>query len=124
MSRSLPEWIGKTDDTPVPPRVRQRVFDAHDGRCALSGRKIHPGDKWEVDHRIALANGGENRETNLQPVLIAPHRVKTAQDVAEKARDRRKRQKHLGLHRPKRKLPGSRDSGWKAKIGGGWERRQ
>jgi 5-methylcytosine-specific restriction protein A len=67
MSRSVPEWIGKTDDTPPPPRVRLRVFEAHNGKCHLTGRKIGPADQWDVDHVLALANGGENRESNLAP---------------------------------------------------------
>jgi hypothetical protein len=27
MPRSRPEWRGKTDDDPVPPRVRLRIFE-------------------------------------------------------------------------------------------------
>ena len=42
MSRAVPEWIGKTPDTKVPPRVRLRVFEKHDGTCHISGRKIRP----------------------------------------------------------------------------------
>lgn len=105
MSRSVPEWVGKTPDTKIPPRVRLRVFEAHGGICAISGRKITAADAWDVDHTVALANGGENRESNLQPVLKEPHREKTARDVAEKARDRRKRQKHLGIKQTKAKIP-------------------
>lgn len=116
--RSVPEWIGTTPDTPVPPRVKLRVFEAHGGKCHLTGRKIGPGDKWELDHRIALANGGEHRETNLAPALAQAHRAKTAQDVAQKAKDDRVRKKHLSIHQPKSVIPGSKRSRFKKKLNG------
>lgn len=103
MTRELPEWIGKTPDTPIPARVRVRVFERHGGRCHLSGRKIMPGDVWDCDHVIALINGGENRETNLAPALRDPHRKKTAEDVAIKSKTYRMRARHLGL-KPKSRL--------------------
>ena len=101
MSRSTDEWIGKTDDQAVPPRVRLRVFERHGGICHLSGGKIMPGDAWDVDHVIALVNGGEHRESNMAPALRIEHRKKTARDVAQKAKDRRIRQKHVGVKRPR-----------------------
>jgi len=98
--RSVPEWQGATPDTRPPARVRLRVFLAHDGVCYLSRRKIGPGDDWECDHVRALINGGLNVESNLAPVLKAPHRVKTNADVAEKAKVDRIAKKHLGITRP------------------------
>jgi len=96
-ARSVPEWIGATPDTAIPPRVRLRVFEAHGGVCHISGRKIRAGEKWEADHVIALINGGENREANLAPALSDKHKAKTAADVRQKADVARKRQKHLGI---------------------------
>ena len=55
------------------------------------------GDLWDVDHVVALVNGGEHREANLAPALRDKHREKTAQDVAEKSMIARGRAKHLGL---------------------------
>jgi hypothetical protein len=95
--RSVPEWIGATPDTAIPPRVRLRVFEAHGGVCHISGRKIRAGEKWEADHVIAVINGGENRESNLAPALLDKHKAKTAADVRQKADVARKRQKHLGI---------------------------
>jgi 5-methylcytosine-specific restriction enzyme A len=123
MTRSVPEWIGKTDDSPIPPRVRLRVFDRCGGICHLSGRKIAAGEPWDCDHIIALINGGAHRESNLAPVLVAPHRVKTKEDVALKSKNAKVRKKHLGIKRKGRPMPGSKASGIKMKIGGGWERR-
>ncbi len=118
MSRSTPEWIGKTDDTPIPARVKARVFEAHKGVCHISGRKITAADKWDCDHVIALCNGGENRESNLAPALKDEHKKKTKRDVAQKKKDRRVRSKHLGLSQPKSAIPGSKNSKWKRKLDG------
>jgi 5-methylcytosine-specific restriction protein A len=94
--RSLPEWIGKTPDAKVPPRVRLRVFERYGGKCWISGRKIMPGDAWDLDHIKALINGGEHRESNLAPALRDKHREKTAEDVDEKSKVYRIRAKHTG----------------------------
>ena len=107
--RAVPEWIGKTPDTPIPPRVRLRVFDRHRGICQITGRKIMPGDKWDCDHIRAICNGGENREFNLQPAIQKAHRAKSRDDVAEKAKSDRIRKKHLGIRTTARPMPGSRD---------------
>ncbi len=105
MARSTDEWIGATDDSRPPPRVRLRVWEREGGRCWISGRKIMPGEPWELDHKIALINEGENRESNLAPALKDKHRVKTNADVAEKAVITRQRQKHLGITGAKRPWP-------------------
>lgn len=120
-SRSVPEWIGAHPDAKVPPHVRARIFDAHGGRCGLTGRKIRPGDAWELDHKRALALGGEHRETNLRPVLSLAHKAKTATDVGTLAKDRRVRAKHIGAApKSRRPLPGGRHDRMKHKVGGGW----
>jgi 5-methylcytosine-specific restriction enzyme A len=117
--RTVPEWIGKTPDTPAPPRVRLRVWDAAGGRCAICGRKIGAGERWECDHIVALANGGENRESNLRVLCCNCHKIKTRGDVAEKAKIARIRDKHLGI-RPhqSRPMPGSRASGIRKRMNG------
>ena len=99
--RSLPEWIGATPDAKVPPRVRLRVFERAGGVCHISGRKIAPGDRWDLDHVVALVNGGENRESNLAPALRNKHKEKTKDDVKEKARIAAKAKKHVGVKKPK-----------------------
>lgn len=101
MSRSVDEWIGKNDDVMPPPRVRLRIFDAHGGVCHISQRKIRAGELWDLDHVIALCNGGENRESNLAPALRDKHREKTADDVKQRAKDDRVRAKHNGTYQPK-----------------------
>jgi 5-methylcytosine-specific restriction protein A len=123
MSREIPEWIGKTDDDPVPPRVRLRVFDRFKGICCECETKII-ARRWICDHRQALINGGQNREANLGPIHADCDKTKTAADVAEKSKNARVRSKHLGIKKRKgRPFPGARDSGIKMKVGGGWVRR-
>jgi 5-methylcytosine-specific restriction endonuclease McrA len=95
--RKVKEWIGRTPSTPVPPRVKLRVFERHGGVCHISGRKIRAGEPWECDHVVAIINGGLNRESNLAPALKAKHREKTDADVAEKAWVASVRKKHLGI---------------------------
>ncbi len=97
MARKVPEWIGKTPDEKVPDHVRLRVFREYGGRCHITGKKIRPGDDYDIDHVIALINGGENRESNLAPALRDAHRKKTAEDVGEKAHVDRAAMRHFGL---------------------------
>jgi 5-methylcytosine-specific restriction endonuclease McrA len=93
--RTVDEWVGKTDDHRAPDKVRRRIFD-RDNRCHLCEQEIQTGQKWDLDHVIALINGGENRENNLRPAHTKCHKDKTAQDVAEKAKVAAVRQKHIG----------------------------
>lgn len=102
--RKVEEWVGQTDDTRAPPRVRARIFD-RDNRCHLCGCEIQIGQKWDLDHVVALINGGENREANLKPSHRKCHVEKTARDVAEKAKVAAIRQKHIGAVAPKQKIP-------------------
>lgn len=103
-ARSLKEWIGKTPDSRPPPHVRLRIFERYKGVCHWSGIIIRPGDNWDVDHVKAQINGGENRESNIAPILRGkPHKEKTRQDVAEKSRNYRKRANHF-LPAPRSKI--------------------
>lgn len=101
IGRSVEEWIGKSPDSKPPPSVALRVFDRWDGRCHITGRVIKPGDKWEIEHIKSLRNGGQNRESNLAPALVAPHKEKTAEERDMGAKADRIRKKHLGLHKSK-----------------------
>jgi 5-methylcytosine-specific restriction enzyme A len=128
MARSVPEWIGRTDDTPVPPRVRLRVLERF-GRCCDPdrgcGRPLRPGDRWTCDHIVALINGGENRERNLHPLCAWCEPPKTRDDVREKSRSYRTllRQAGIRLRPTGRPLIGTIASGWRHRMDGTWERR-
>lgn len=100
MARATKEWIGKTDDSKAPPRVRQRIYDRDGGKCHICGLPIGQ-KKWEADHKLALINGGENREKNLAPAHVPCHKSKTRKDVATKAKIAKQRGKHTGAIQPK-----------------------
>lgn len=98
MSRNVDEWQGATDSTPVPPRVRIRVFERDGGVCQCGCKiVIRPGMKWQTDHKVALINGGKNRESNLTTLLTDHHKVKTARDLSIKSKTSAMRAKHLGI---------------------------
>jgi 5-methylcytosine-specific restriction endonuclease McrA len=97
MSRSVPEWIGKTDDTPVPPRVKERVAHKFNDCCQQCARRIGGKLRAEYDHVIPLCLGGENRESNLALVCNECHLGKTRLDVKLKAKVARVRKRHLGI---------------------------
>jgi 5-methylcytosine-specific restriction protein A len=125
MSRSVEEWVGKTDDTAIPPRVKLRVFDRYGGVCQCGcGRKIRAGEPWDAEHLIALINGGENRERNLGPCVREHHKGKTARDVAIKSKTAAVRMKNLGIKRKSsRPMPGSKASGFRIRMNRTVERR-
>lgn len=102
--RSVPEWVAKHDDQAIPPKVRLRVFAKYQGICQLSQRKISAGEAWDLDHIKALWRGGEHRESNLHPVLKAPHRQKSSEEQSIQAKCDRIAKKHLGIF-PKSPTP-------------------
>lgn len=121
--RTTPEWIAKHPDQSVPPRVRLRVFERCGGRCHISGRKIGPADKWDLEHIVPLADGGEHREGNIAPALIDEHKKKTSREATQRAKERRVRQKHLGIHKTRFPMRGGKNSRFKKKIDGTVEER-
>lgn len=97
MPRAPKEWIGKTDDAKIPPRVRLRVFDRAGGICHWCKIAIKaPPETWQADHVVALINGGGHRETNLAPIHSHCHVEKTGLDVADKKKVAAVRKKHIG----------------------------
>jgi 5-methylcytosine-specific restriction enzyme A len=119
VSRELPEWIGATDDQAIPPRVKLRIFEKALGRCKGCGLTIRAGTVPAYDHIIALVNGGENRERNIQLLCQPCHAPKTKADVAKKSLVYRKKAKHLGIRlRKSRPIPGSKASGLKKGFDG------
>jgi 5-methylcytosine-specific restriction endonuclease McrA len=105
MSREVSEWIGSHDDQAIPPRVKVRIFQKADGKCANCGRPIAGSVRPAYDHIVPLIAGGRNRESNVQLLCVSPcHAEKTRADVAEKKLVARKHKKHIGAIGPKRKL--------------------
>ena len=102
MSRELPEWVGRTDNAAIPPRVKVRIFLEAEGKCRNCTRFIGGSITAEYDHITALINGGKHCESNLQLLCNECHKQKTGADVAEKSRIYRKRASHIGLKKPRK----------------------
>lgn len=119
MPRKVSEWVGKTDQTPIPQRVKLRIVEAQFGVCACGcGVELGQGEAIEFDHTLALILGGENRETNIRALRAPCHKPKTAADVKIKAKIARVRAKHLGIEKPKSRLPCSKSSPFKKRLDG------
>lgn len=114
MSRTVPEWIGKTDDSMPPDRVKDRIRERQRNRCALTDVPLVPGVKVQYDHIVPLWLGGENRESNLQAVTEAAHKNKTRAEATVRAKCNRTRKKHLGIKKPSsfRKPPADMKFNW------------
>lgn len=104
MTRPVREWVGRDASTPLPARVKLRIFDRFGGNCDVCGLQCGPYRNPEYDHRPALINGGENRESMIRLVCRPCHRVATHADVAEKAATARVRKKHLGIKKRRRAM--------------------
>lgn len=102
--RARPEWIADHPDQAIPKVVKLRIWEREGGRCYLTGAKINVGDAYEFEHVIALANGGEHRESNIRLALKDAHRAKTSDDAKLTAKIRRQQLKHIGAW-PKSKTP-------------------
>ena len=61
------------------PQLRKELFDRQNGICPITGVKIEDpldGQKWEVDHTIALKNGGLDSIENMQLIDKIENRKK------------------------------------------------
>jgi 5-methylcytosine-specific restriction protein A len=106
------------------PTRRARIFSAHDGKCHICGGQIDgTRERWDVEHIIPLEISRDDDDNNLAPAHVSCHKAKTKQDAADIAKCKRVERKHNGAHRARSIIPGSRDSKWKRKIGGGVEPR-
>ncbi|MER9901653.1 HNH endonuclease [Mesorhizobium sp. M0130] len=94
--RSLSEWIGSTPDAKVPDWVRDRIFVRAGRRCHISGRRIRPGEGWQLEHIKPLSLGGEHRESNLAPALNLYHQAKSSIETDLRAKADRQRRKNDG----------------------------
>lgn len=100
--RATPEWIGKRPESLPTVKVQLRLFDRQNGICGCGCGTLMDfnRDQIDCDHRLALKDGGENRESNLQLLLRRHHVLKTnAENVARAEADRHKGR---AFARPKR----------------------
>lgn len=62
--------------------IRRRAY-AEDPTCARCHRVLL-SDGWQSDHKVALANGGDESPENRQLLCDDCHQVKTAEDFGHK----------------------------------------
>ncbi|MDO9381872.1 MAG: HNH endonuclease [Hyphomicrobiaceae bacterium] len=116
-TRSVPEWIGRSPDSAIPPRVKLRIIERYGRRCYLTGDVLVPG-QIEFEHVIAIVNGGTNRESNIAPANRPAHQIKTRADTAIKTKRAKSLKKRYGLTKPKRPMDGSKASPFKKHMDG------
>lgn len=93
--------------------VRARVFDAAGGLCHICGGKITASDAWDVEHRMPLALGGADDETNMSPAHKVCHRAKSADDIGRIRKADRQRAKFIGAKPTKFRRPAGIRFDWK-----------
>lgn len=72
-----------------------KIYARYGGHCASCGRKLTAGEDYEIDHKIALANGGSDDDDNLQLLCAGCHILKTGDDVSDAAKGKRRYRKHV-----------------------------
>jgi 5-methylcytosine-specific restriction protein A len=111
-------------DVPTTPRKpmsrmrRLRIFERDKGVCCLCSEKIDGvREPWTIEHKIALALGGEDADENCGPAHESCRRAKDKVDVPMIAKAKRMKARHLGI-RKRSSFPCGRGSKWKQKVGG------
>lgn len=84
--RSVPAWVGKTDDSMPPDSCKRRILDRQDECCAITGVAFRDGVKAVYDHIVPLWLGGANRESNLQAITTEAHAKKTRAEATVRAK--------------------------------------
>jgi 5-methylcytosine-specific restriction enzyme A len=106
-----------------PAKIKVAAFKRAADRCEECSAPLMAG-RFHYDHIIPDGLGGEPTLENCAVLCRACHDPKTRErDVPQIAKAKRVERKHVGAHRPKATIPGSKGSGWKRKIDGSVERR-
>ena len=104
--------------TEFPAKVKVAAFERAADHCEGCGARLLPG-RFHYDHTIPDALGGEPTLENCAVLCRSCHDPKTRErDVPQIAKAKRVQRKHVGAHRPKSTLPGSKSSRWKKRIDG------
>ena len=70
--------IDKTSRIPIPTEVRKFVFERNNYQCQSCNKIDLTAKNLQVDHIIALAQGGTNDMSNLQTLCAKCNREKSA----------------------------------------------
>lgn len=104
--RPVKEWVGRRPESMPGQLVLLRLYAKQNGICACGcGIVMNLNrDQVDCDHRLALIDGGENRESNLQLLLRKHHRAKTSIENTQRAEGRRHQAKAFA--KPKTSMRG------------------
>ena len=104
--RPVKEWIGKRPESMPGKLVLLRLYSRQNGICACGCNRVMNlnRDKIDCDHKLALIDGGENRESNLQLMLHEHHQAKTAAEATVRSEARNHQAK--AFTRPQSKMQG------------------
>jgi 5-methylcytosine-specific restriction endonuclease McrA len=118
--RTVPEWIGKSDNTQPPDSCQRRILDHQRDRCNNCGVPFGVKVKAQFDHVSPIWLGGENRESNLQALCSPCHAEKTKTEATARAKVNRLRSDRLIVKKPPKGKPlaGTFASGWKKRMDG------
>ena len=85
-----------------PAKVKLAAWMRCNGCCEADGcgAKLSVG-KFTYDHRVPDQLGGEPTLDNCQVICWACDKPKTARDVGDIARAKRRQMKHLGIKKPR-----------------------
>jgi 5-methylcytosine-specific restriction protein A len=103
---------------PLTPKQRAQLFIEHKGICCICHNRIDGVREMWDEHINPLWLGGDNSASNRAPAHADCARQKTAREAKGRAKGRRIAEKHMGAHKAKRPMPGSRASKWKKKMDG------
>lgn len=95
MPREVAEWIGRNDDAMPGKLVRDRLSRRQGDCCAHCRNAFGPKRRAHCDHIVALIDGGENRESNLQMLCADCHKAKTKTEAADRKHTRDIRASHI-----------------------------
>ncbi len=91
-----------------PTKVRVAAIKRADGKCEAIGCGLPHLGRFEVDHVIADALGGEPTLANARVLCVACHGVKTKADTTAAAKVKRQEAAHLRARPvPARKIQGA-----------------
>lgn len=103
MARSVPEWVGRSDDSMPGVHVHLRLYDKQNGLCACGcGITMNlERDAIDCDHIVPLRDEGKNVESNLQLMLRDHHKGKTrAENIARGKERQHKAKAFTALRKP------------------------
>lgn len=130
--------MSKAKRKPLTGLQRAKFFEDHGGICHICKCKIQIGQAWHDEHKIPRELANEDGEIldpetgeyidvddprNRGPAHKACHKPKTAKDISTIAKCKRVKAKHIGAWPKSSGFKTNRNGPFKAKIGGGVERR-